>query len=365
MIKKKNIIITFIFMFILIFFMSSYLIKEDSAISYSERRKLSSFPKISKDKVFNGDFFEDFEDYLMDQSIFRDDLRHFKSVSIYDVLRIKDKNNIYINEGKLYEMKYPLNEASIYNAAAVFNDINDDMLGDLNVYYSIIPDKSYFVAKENGYLSMDYTKLLQIMNDSVHNMKYIDIFDKLVIDDYYDTDLHWRQDKIIDVADYILRSMGNEKNIAEYDEHIVDNFRGSYYGQAAMFENTDNIKYLTNDVIDNAVVFDVEKNKNTIIYNKEDLDNPDMYDIYLGGPKALLEIENKHNKSGKELYVFRDSFGSSITPLLLKDYSKITLIDLRYITRDTVKELVDFKKGSDVLFLYSTLILDKSSTISR
>lgn len=363
--KKKDYIITIIFMSILIFFMGSYLLKDDKDISTSERRKLAHFPDAEVEDILDGDFFNEFEKYLMDQSIFRDELRHLKSISLYDILKIKDKNDIYIYKEKLYKMEYPLNEKSIKNAADVFNTINKDMLKGLNVYYSIIPDKSYFVSKEKGYLGMDYDKLEDIMIQNISNMKYIDIFDDLSLEDYYDTDLHWKQDKIINIAEKFLYQMNDYKNNSIYYSEEVNDFEGSYYGQAAMFGEKDTITYLTNDVINDAIVFDKEKNKYIDVYNLEDLSHPDKYDIFLGGPKALLTIENKKCTNDKELFIFRDSFGSSLAPLLIKGYSKITMIDLRYISRSAIKEYVEFKEGSDVLFLYSTLILNNSSTISQ
>ena len=60
--------------------------------------------------------------------------------------------------------------------------------------------------------------------------------------------------------------------------------------------------------------------------------------------------------------VFRDSFGSAMAPLLAADYGKITLIDIRYIQADLLEKYVDFA-GADVLFLYSTLVLNNSETI--
>ena len=39
-------------------------------------------------------------------------------------------------------------------------------------------------------------------------MTYIDIFDKLSIDDYYKTDSHWKQENITDVAEFISECMG-------------------------------------------------------------------------------------------------------------------------------------------------------------
>lgn len=60
--------------------------------------------------------------------------------------------------------------------------------------------------------------------------------------------------------------------------------------------------------------------------------------------------------------VFRDSFGSSLVPLLVQDYAKVTLVDIRYVASDFVGQFVDFH-GQDVLFLYSTLVLNSSSTL--
>ena len=81
--------------------------------------------------------------------------------------------------------------------------------------------------------------------------------------------------------------------------------------------------------------------------------------------KPILEIENKYSKNNNELYIFRDSFGSSIAPLLASEYSKITLIDLRYVSSTLLEKYLNPKENSDVLFMYNTLILNDSSIISR
>ena len=60
--------------------------------------------------------------------------------------------------------------------------------------------------------------------------------------------------------------------------------------------------------------------------------------------------------------MFRDSFGSSITPLLIEGYSSITLVDIRYLASNRLGKYVDFT-DCDVLFLYSTGVLNNSSTL--
>jgi hypothetical protein len=88
----------------------------------------------------------------------------------------------------------------------------------------------------------------------------------------------------------------------------------------------------------------------------------DAYDVFLSGATALTTIENPHNVTGKELIIFRDSFGGSIAPLLLEEYSKITLVDTRYINSVLLPDYVDFH-GQDVLFLYSTLVVNSSNIL--
>jgi hypothetical protein len=91
-------------------------------------------------------------------------------------------------------------------------------------------------------------------------------------------------------------------------------------------------------------------------------ENKDLYDYYLGGAKALLTIENPNAQTDKELVIFRDSFGSSIAPLFMESYSKVTLIDIRYIKSDFIGSFIKFD-NQDVLFMYSALVLNSSSTM--
>ena len=84
--------------------------------------------------------------------------------------------------------------------------------------------------------------------------------------------------------------------------------------------------------------------------------------LFLSGAAALLTIENPAGEPGKELIVFRDSYGSSLIPLLVKDYAKVTVIDTRYVAPVLLEKLVEFK-GQDVLMLYSTLLLNSSFSL--
>ena len=76
----------------------------------------------------------------------------------------------------------------------------------------------------------------------------------------------------------------------------------------------------------------------------------------------LVEIKNPQNTSGRKLIVFRDSFASSLMPLLAQGYSQVTMIDLRYINSQLLDKYVDFSEA-DVLLLYSAGILNNSTSM--
>ena len=139
-------------------------------------------------------------------------------------------------------------------------------------------------------------------------------------------------------------------------------FYGVYYGQAALPMQPDTLYLLKSDLLDDCRVYDYETGETTAVYDMTKLDSKDLYDVYLSGARSLLTIENPNAATDRELIVFRDSFGSSMVPLLANDYAKVTLVDLRYIRSDYLGRFLDFH-GQDVLFLYSTLLLNNSAAI--
>ena len=338
--------------------------KPADAISDAERRPLDQFPELSVDTVLEGGFMSKFEDYTLDQFPLRDTFRQIKSLFHYFVLNQGDNNDIYIADGYAAKLEYPLNQISVTNALNKFNAIYDRYLkkSACNVYVSVVPDKSYYLAEDNGYLSMDYADLFSQIQTGMPWADYIDITGELTIEDYYFTDTHWRQEKLIPVAQKLAQAMGGVGPKAEdFTVTKVDRpFYGVYYGQAALPMPGEDLFLMESEVLNNCRVQDKESGKYVPVYNPEDLDNSDLYDIYLGGAKPLLVIENRSAKTNKSLVVFRDSFGSSITPLLVQDYRTVTVVDIRYINSTILNNYLRFT-NQDVLFLYSSLVLNSSS----
>ena len=335
-------------------------------ISDSERRKLAQMPEITAENILSGKFMTKFEDFTLDQFPLRDTFRQLKARFHYNVLRQGDNNNIYVADGYAAKLEYPLNETSVSSAMEKFDSLYETYLADANcnIFASIVPDKGLYLAEANGYPAMDYNTMFSTVASSMDWAQFVDVSDLLTVSDYYRTDTHWRQERLHDVAKRICEAMGVSGFAAEeLTQTAVERpFYGVYYGQAALPMEPETMYYLTGEVLENCTVYNFETGKTTAVYDMEKLRSRDLYDIYLSGAAALLEITNPAADSGKELVVFRDSFGSSLIPLLLKDYAKITVVDTRYIAPQLLEQYLQFE-NQDVLFLYSSLILNSSSAL--
>ena len=332
--------------------------------SESERRALTGFPSVSLQTLANGQFMNDFTDYSLDQFPLRDGFRRIKAVSQYSIFRFRDNNGIYISDGHAAKMVYPLKEGSVINAADKFGKIFDMYLSenDNKIIASVVPDKGYFLGEKRGFLSMDYTKMENIFADNMPFAKYVSIYDTLSIEDYYYTDTHLRQDKILDTALRIAYALDVNINEDYTIKEATDEFFGVYYSQSALPLAPDRINYVTSDSIEEAVVYNYENGSTGGVYNFDKLQSKDPYEFFLSGACALMTIDSPSSDNDKKLVVFRDSFASSIVPYFIGAYSKITLVDTRYIDPSLLSEYVDFS-DCDVIFLYSTMVLNESSVL--
>jgi len=331
----------------------------------SERRKLAQMPKIAASNIFGGKFMQEFEDFTLDQFPLRDRFRQIKALFHYYALQQSDNNGIYLVDDTVAKLEYPLNESSVSYATGRLQYLYEHYLADTDckVYAAMIPDKGFYLTQKNGYPAMDYEALEKAYRDYLYFAEYVDITDLLSAEDYYRTDTHWRQERILNVAQILCEAMGTA--VPDADDYIrmkLDApFYGVYFGQAALPMEPEELYILQNETLRNCTVTDPITGAVSQVYNLEKCSSPDLYDVFLSGAQPLLTIENPAG-NGKELVIFRDSYGSSLAPLLVSDYSRVTLVDIRYIPSNQIGNYVNFQ-NEDVLFLYSTLILNSGRSL--
>ena len=365
--KIKNIIITVVFAAFTLCVTAVCIATPKESHSLSERRELAQFPKITAESILSGEFSSDFESYTTDQFPKRDAFRAIKTFIAHKLFGKADNNGLFLKDGHISKLDSAESEEMINHSAERFSYIYKKYLTGKDVYLSIVPDKNLFIAKPYGYPSLDYKAFIEKISKKLDFMKYIDVTDLLSADDYYKTDTHWKQENIVDIADRLANSMGKTLTHNYKVNTLKTPFYGVYAGQYAGAVTPDTIKYLTSDVIDTAIVTynDGMSKKPYIgeVYNMEKANGADPYETFLSGTMPVITLENTNATEEKELILFRDSFGSSIAPLLLSGYSKITVIDVRYIKIDYLGNFVDFNNDADMLFLYSTTLLNNSLSI--
>ena len=163
-------------------------------------------------------------------------------------------------------------------------------------------------------------------------------------------------------AQYLAGQMGVSLG-DDYSETTLQRpYYGLYYGYAALPMQPDALTYLTSARMADYTVTNYESGRQSPVYDLDKAAGNDLYEVFLSGPVSLLTIQNPNARSHRELVIFLDSFGSSLAPLLAEGYSEITLVDIRYLPSARVGQFVDFT-GKDVLFLYSTQVLNNSEAL--
>lgn len=326
----------------------SFLFLENRETSFFERRRLTTKEELKKD------FLDNIDEYMTDQFIKRDSFLSLNSFYRRNVLLNDEYNDAYLYGDYIIEKNYPLDWKNVDAFIKKIKKIKNEYLKESDVFYSIIPDKAYFLDKNA--LTIDYRALASKVKSQL-DIDYIDIFDKLKLDDYFKTDIHIKQESYFEIVNYLSRYLDFEYEDRNYTKKSYVDFRGASYSKIPHPSRKDALNYYIDKNIEGSKVEHLEHKTNRI-YNEEKLGSIDSYDVFLNGQSSLLTIENP-NAAEKELIIFRDSFASSLAPLLLPYYKKITLIDLRYGDIEKMATLVDFK-NADVIFLYSTLTINNA-----
>ena len=341
------------------------LVRPADTVSASERRPLAQRPELTWQAVQSGSFMDDFSAFSLDQFPLRESFRAVHTLAQLHLFGQKDVHGLYSSDGQIAKLEYPLNTDSVNYALSRFTYIYNTYLKGTNckIYAAAVPDKSYYLAAANGYPAMDYDALFSQLQDGMPYAAFRDLTKLLTADDYYATDAHWRQECLQAVAAALAAAMHTDLADTNYTPVTLPQpFYGVYAGQVAIPFPADSITLLQSSTLEDCTVYDYETDAALPVYDLTRADGSDPYEVYLSGSKSLLRLENPHAATDRELILFRDSFGSSLAPLLASGYKTITLVDIRYLAPERLARFLTFE-NQDVLFLYSTSVLNHSETL--
>ncbi|MGI6028379.1 MAG: hypothetical protein ACOX81_03080 [Candidatus Heteroscillospira sp.] len=258
-------------------------------------------------------------------------------------------NGVWMEAGKATNADY------VRRFAEKLVSVREDYIPHNDVFYAVVPDKSYY-AREAVTEYFDHEAIRELLAQSLPGWNEIDLTDTLSLDDYYVTDPHWRQERLGDTVAALGGAMGFNVDWKSFEEHSREGFIGSYSRKTEGLAG-ESVSWLTGTAIDAAEVENFQHPDVKTVYESARLDTKNPYDFFLSGATPLQTIRNSGADTDRRLIIFRDSFGSSIAPLLAGEYAEITLIDLRYMASSLLPQYVDFE-NADVLFLYSDALIN-------
>lgn len=257
--------------------------------------------------------------------------------------------------------KRTYDEASVNAFAEKLNTLYTTHMSANKVYYSVIPDKSYYV-RDKFTSFLDHEKMTKqiapLLNKGIQEVSLTDALD---IEDYYATDLHWRQEKLQTVVAKLSTAMGVPVDWTKLTAQNGGNFIGSY-GRLLDTLSPEPFQYMKSSYTDKATVSLYGQKEPGMVYDTKKLTGNDPYTVFLSELSPLTVIKNPEATQTRRLILFGDSYATSLAPLLLEGYSEITLVDLRFMASSLISEHVDFK-DAEVLFLYSAPIVNNSALL--
>ena len=99
------------------------------------------------------------------------------------------------------------------------------------------------------------------------------------------------------------------------------------------------------------------------LYIRSYLDVKDKYSSFTGSNSPVVTIETNVD-NGKNLLLIKDSYAHSLVPFLSKHYSKITMVDMRYINTD-LNNLIDLSEYQQAMFMFNVVSFSSDVNIRK
>ena len=352
------------FAFIIIVIAISNIVKPDKLFSKKENRYLKEFPEINKEVILSGKFGEEFEEYTSDQFILRDKWITVKTITDLGMLK-KDNGRVYFGkkdylfeiDNKIDEKQFDKNIEAINSFSYNINQLDKD----ISVSALLVPSKSEvlkdklpefapIISEKNLFKKLD-----KILSEKINVINPIaDFYDKSDDYIYYKTDHHWTSKGAYYGYKFFMENK-NETPLGKDQfriKSVTNDFLGTTYRKANYYKGLpDTIdEYSYKDKIEYGIIVN-QKEKVNSLYDESYLNETDKYSYFLGGNKAILEI-NTSEKNGKSILIIKDSFANSFIPFLLSHYENIVVIDTRYFNK-SIKEYIREKEINEILFLFN------------
>lgn len=364
--------------------------------SENENRSLAKFPslvneaKLEKAENFSdflsavnwkyiterkeASFMDDFETYFADHLVGRD-LWVEGANAISRLTGKQEINGVYTVDNQMIQSFRKYDEEEVAKSIAAMNKFAE-RFPEKQMSFMLVPtaqelfkDKlpSYAgLLSEKDFIDKCYSQLQGIAPIdalsyfSEHKNEYL----------YYRTDHHWTSLGAYYAYSAAAKTLGygayglNSFNI----ETVSSDFRGTLYSKTLDSSvPADSMDYYTlangEPKVKLTSTDNGKKTEYNSLYVRDYLKVKDKYSSFTGANAPVVEITTDVD-NGKNLLVIKDSYAHALVPFLSKHYSKITMIDMRYVNTG-LDSVIDFGKYDQVLFMQNVITFTEDSNLKK
>lgn len=371
--KKYHIIIVLTFLVLLFALTIVDIITQDKFKSENENRILQQNPEFTINRLFNGQYTKEYENYISDQFILRDNWISLK-VKTDQIMLKKDINGVYIGKDNYLLEKHNKNDIETEQLQLNINRLTQmcDKYKDKNIRIMTVPSAAAILSEKLPDFAPFYddNKITEMIKSQL-NDKNIILDTASILQEhkdeyiYYKTDHHWTSLGAYYAYAQWAQSIGiTPLNQSEFDIKILsDEFYGTIHSKLNINTHADTIKaYYPKNEIDYMIKYNLENKQFDTVYNMDALKTKDKYSVFLNGNNAIAQISTNINNN-RNLLIIRDSFANCFVPFALNHFENISVIDLRYYNAG-IEQYINDNNITDILILYNTIKFaqDKNSS---
>ena len=313
----------------------------------------------------NPSYMDDIETYLSDHLAGRE-LWVVASNKMERLAGKQEINEVFTADDRMIQVFKEYNDDSV-SASLEAIDIFAAKFPDVPMYFMLAPTSqeiySSLMPSYGGYLSEK--AFIEGCYGKTENLTPIDCLsflsghrDEYI---YYRTDHHWTSLGAYYAYAAAARQLGyNAYGLNAFNiETASSSFRGTLFSKTLDSTVTpDSIDYYhlaSNEPTVKMTVFDGrEQTEYDSLYVRDYLAVKDKYSSFTGSNSPLITIETDVD-NGKSLLLIKDSYAHSLVPFLSKHYSKITMVDMRYINVGLDYFSINVNDYSQVLISYNVI----------
>ena len=383
--KHQSVYVNTIFLLLIFGFTAATIIRPQKERSETENRTLQQRPALTWDSLLAGEFADDYEEYLSDQFILRDNWITLKTAAERATLKQETGDVYFAKDGYLIEKHTGVftSETAARNVQQL-SDFMQMMSGKYDADHLsciVVPNAVDVLRDKLPPFADPYDEeiYLQKIRESMPEGVWVDSSSVLTDQHakegtdpdysqlYYRTDHHWKTGS----AFLVFSKWLEQKNIASAspDQYTVtkvtDSFEGTIASRLGIRGRADSIeRYDPAEPFDYYLIYNQSDDIRNSVYRDSYLDTKDKYAYFYGGNYGLVETKMPDADTGRRLLIIKDSYAHCFTPFTYRYFDEVDMVDPRYYN-DSISQLMDSKDYTDVLFLFNAAGFAGETAIAR